>query len=379
MSIVRPVTLLMLLVVWINTAYPPKTIQANVNQASEEQFRDLAKKLSSLPSDDCNSLGVDDRDEDALFSAASEAVLQVLRARPSEPVAAAAEALNKLAAVSNDADTSWPKDERFGFYILNVSPALVVEMKIRTQTTFAAFINGPVIGPGVPGANAEDMAWHFEGLGDSEWGSHAPFEQLQLYALPRGPDHFPRFLSVYHGTGCAGPGGTFDAAFEWTKKKDSWQRIKIIDQHGTDDGGNEPSWLKFSLLGHILSIPYCWSSPHLIFSAWPSICSENTYDLSGDNVRLIRRQDSPLDWLVVSNVVDSAERHSVHEVDAYCVSPAIASKIVTLMPLSDFLVGSSKPISTDKEVIEISDGSDVKFTLVRKQGRWLISAFEVSQ
>lgn len=386
---VRSVSVLLVLAV-LTILGPTLGATRSGTTAPAEQFRELAQQLSSQPPDDCApvarldaSVQSADRIGNKLFKAASEVVLQALRAHPTAPLNAVTSTLNNLRSISQDTFVSWPEDERFKFHVLDISPALVVELSIRTQATFSTFIHGPVIGNDVPGGEAKEHTWNFEGMGSSEWHNDAREEQLDLYALPRGPSRTPRFLSVMHQSWCAGPGITLNTAYEWRKlnygspEKFSFHRIKILDRQSTDPD-KAPPWLKFCLADDRLSIPYCWDGVVNLGSVWPAICSMETYDLSGDIVQLIGRKTDRPDLAAVLHVFEYARNNDLRAIEAYCISPAVAEHILRLLPPSSYFVGAfTKRISPDREIIEMGDDWDLKFTLERVHGKWMVSAFEL--
>lgn len=265
---------------------------------------------------------------------------------------------------------------------MSITPALVVKFGVRGQDTFATYIHGPALDAL---AGASGKGWHAEAMGDPEWEGHSPHEQLHIYALHRGPSGNPRLLSVKHVSGCAGAGVTFYTAYEWYKisypppQPFLWKRNKILDRQSLDSDRQRPQWLKFEVKGDELKIPYCWTGG-LLMSAWASVCSSDTYDLSGNFIRWTGTQTDRSDWAVIARVIKLAQRRDLRAVRAYCATEAVASKVTGLMPPGAlYFVGiNARSLGPGKEELDLSDDWILKFVLVKSAGKWLITAFSVN-
>lgn len=77
-----------------------------------------------------------------LFQQAADIVTQKLNAAPTDPASAqgrAEEALRRLERTSADINASWPDENRFHFQVLNLQPALVIKITVRTHASFLVF------------------------------------------------------------------------------------------------------------------------------------------------------------------------------------------------------------------------------------------------
>lgn len=353
------------------------------------RFQGLAQELSGIaPFEECTdpsafqSKSIYGR-EDKLFEAASGVVLDALDSHPSDPVQAVTEALERLRRLSQKSEMAWDPATRFRYQVLNIAPALVVKFAVRTQETYATYIHGPAL-DALPGASGK--GWHAEAMGEPEWKGHSSFEHLHVYALHRGPSGNPRFLSVMRVNSCAGPAVTFYTAYEWHKISYPppppflWTRNKVLDRKSLDSDRQWPHWMNFEVKGDKLKIPYCWDGG-LHMSAWASICSLDTYDLSGNFIRLTGTRTDRPDRAVIARVIKLAQQHDLRAVGAYCATEAVANKVTSLMPTGFlYFVGiNAKRLGPGKEELELSDDWVLKFTLVKSAGRWLIDGFSIDQ
>lgn len=353
-------------------------------------FQRLDQQLAGAPENECQGPSTFDFDrayalEDKLFQTASEVVEDRLNAQPSKPITSATDVLKRLQGISRRTNAGWLPESQFHFQILSVPPALVVGLSFRGQATFFTYMHGPVIGDLVQGGKSEGMGWSLAGTESQERQGHSPYEKLRLYALHRGPSHDPRFLSVKSFEGCAGAGETVYIGYAWWKiaypppHPFIWERTKILDRLSRDPGESlAGKWWRFSLGGGIVRIPYCWDGG-LLMSAWATICSVDTYDLRGDLVRYVGTRTNRPDWAVVASVIRYAQKRDIHAVRGYCTGDAVARRVVALMPPGTlyFAGVDTKHPASDKEVLDFSDGWDLKFTLDKVKDRWLISAFAI--
>jgi len=80
--------------------------------------------------------------ESPLWERAADIVTQALNATAASPVLPldrATEALKKLEQMSAEINAVWPVENRFHFQILDLPPAIVVKMTIRTHGRFFVF------------------------------------------------------------------------------------------------------------------------------------------------------------------------------------------------------------------------------------------------
>lgn len=345
---------------------------------SPPESRELLQKLAAYPPDPCDSpRGIKEDwhtfgDESSLFERAADGVTQELNTSsvgPGSPSDRAALPLKKLETMSAEVNAAWPEERRFHFEILDLSPALAVKMTFRTYGRFFVF------GQAASDSSQSSPRWQRVG------GDHLSFEQrvpragLDIYPLHRGPSGNPRFLSKFIVSGCAGSIGVVYEASEWNPK-DSTDIEQIIEQEGSfglDD--NIPGFGQIGELrteGLLITLPYCWFSG---IDTWdnPSMCSVDTYDISGDKVRFHSRDYNRPDLLPIAKSIEYAQKRDYSAVLGYCASNRVAQRLVRdIQP--NFFGEEIRMITTGKGRERVELGS-AHFDVENRGGRWVVVDF----
>jgi hypothetical protein len=124
-------------------------------------------------------------------------------------------------------------------------------------------------------------------------------------------------------------------------------------------------------------LPYCWFSR---IDTWdnPSLCSVDTYDISGDDIRFRSRTHSRPDLVPIAKAAEYAEQRDYPAVRAYCASPQVARKLVR-----DFLpyVFADDVRLTysgkEKEHVEFGFDHTYRFDVAKFADHWLVVAFSM--
>ncbi len=105
------------------------------------------------------------------------------------------------------------------------------------------------------------------------------------------------------------------------------------------------------------------------------MCAVDRYDLSGDGVRFVSRRVNRPDLLPVAQALAYADKRDFGAVRGYCVSDAVARRLVESAPGKAFEVEiKTKRLGAGRELVyEESDGYRV--TVAKHGGRWLIAGF----
>ena len=347
---------------------------------SPPDFQQLLQKLASFSPDPCDPpYGKDEISADLesrLFGQAADAVTQGLNANPASERSRdrAAEALKKMERISSAINAAWPEENRFHFQVIDVSPALVVKMTLRTHAKFFVF--------GIPKEDYGKPNRLWKRVGSDE-GSllDDPFPSpLDIYVLHRGPSKNARFLAVSIRSGCAGSiGGAYDAR-EWNPEGEG-SLERIIEQTGA--WGLDDKVPGFEQIGKLrtedslITLPYCWFSP---IDTWdnPSLCAVDTYDLSGDNVRFRARSYNRPDLLPIAKAIEYAQKRDYLAVLGYCASGQVARRLVRDFPPHVF----SEEVKvthtgSGRERVEVGSDPAYRFDVERRAGRWRVVAFSV--
>jgi hypothetical protein len=188
---------------------------------STPDFRQLLQKMADFSPDPCGPPYGREEDwhsEDVeihLFDQAQQVIAQELNAsaessRP--PRDRAEEALKKLAGMSAEVNAAWPEENQFHFQILDLPPALVVKMGIRTHETFFVF------GISEDDSGKPNRLWRDVGSGDASGERSVPQLSLDVYPLHRGPSGNARFLARFGLSACAGSIGVAYDGREWNPR-----------------------------------------------------------------------------------------------------------------------------------------------------------------
>jgi hypothetical protein len=349
----------------------------------QDVFRQSLQELVAYSPDPCGPPHGNENNwhtsviESRLFDAAARIVVDALNdnAVARAPNDRASAALTRLADESARINSGWPVENRFHFEVLDVAPALVVKMGVRSHERF--FVFG--IFEGVRGkahATWSEIGSDEEGLADHEVAR----SYLSLFPLHRGPSGNARFVAKFGLVGCAGSTGVAYDAREW-KPKHIAGLAQIIKQSGAFGlDGNVPGFPQIGDLktdGVRVTLPYCWFSP---IDTWdnPSLCAVDTYDLSGDNAKFISRVYNRPDLLPVAKGIEYAEQRDYGALLGYCGSLQVAYGMIRDIP--PFVYAGSAihvtPTGKGKERVELGDGPDYRFDLEKRNGRWLVVAFK---
>ena len=349
----------------------------------QDVFRQSLQELAAYSPDPCgppygneNNWHTSDI-ESRLFDAAQNIVADALNDSTAAraPKDRASAALKRLEDESARINAGWPEENRFHFELLEVAPALVVKMGVRSHERFFVF--------GIfEGATGKAHAMWSE-IGSDEEGLAYPEvarSYLSLFPLHRGPSGNARFLAKFGLVGCAGSIGVAYDAREWNPKRIAGlaQIIKQSGAFGLDD--KVPGFPQIGDLkteGLRVTLPYCWFSP---VDTWdnPSMCAVDTYDLSGDRTKFISRSYSWPDLLPVAKAIEYAEKRDYGALLGYCGSVQVADSMMRDLP--PFVYAGAAihvtPMANGRKRVELGDGPDYRFDVEKRNGRWLVVAFK---
>ena len=352
----------------------------------QQDFRQRLERLAKLSPDACLSSPEELKDWDPsdseyrLFSRGADVVVQALNATNANEASAkqrASEALEKLEKMSNEINAAWPEDSRFHFEVLDISPALAIKMTIRSTATYFVF--------GVPrgdDSTSANLRWQLIGSDDVSFERDSARALVELFALHRGPSGNARFLARITPFGCAGSVGVVFDAREWNPEGFG-SLEQIIHQRGAFglsdqvEGFEQIGHLKTE--GELIALPFCEFSS---IDTWdnPSLCAEDTYDISGDDVKFVSRIYNRPDLLPVAKAIEYAQRRDFAALLGYCASPEIADRLVREMP-PDFFAGEIQVNATGKgsERVELGDGPSYWFEVEERQVGWVLTDFGESE
>ncbi len=352
------------------------SISTQDETAALEKFSVLVRKLIENPPADCSgpidtkttNIGLDT--ERQIFDLLSGTVLAALNTVPGGSTGETIQtALAPFQSVGTQVAVSWSADERLRYELLPVQPLLILKFAIWNQATFIAYAPIPV-------SASQSNHWKIAQAGST---GDSAFEKLDMFPLWRGLSGNPRFLIVKHFSGCMA-GMTYDYmvdGYEWNSEQGF---IKTTLHKESEFSEGTPSPGKLQTTGKVIAIPYCWSGDLHFTSVSAPICSLDTYDLSGDTVRLVGTQDDPDDLALIEKVIEGAERN-LAALAAHCKSPEVARNIMGTMPVNPFFVFeelSSKQLGVGREQIDLSDDrEDLKFVLEKQGSHWLVAHFQV--
>jgi hypothetical protein len=363
--------------------------RAQTTQDPIPLFRQTLQLIASDSPDACSGYyteGPKARVESTVFGLASDIVIAELNATPAGPklpVERATEALKDLERMSAKINAAWPKENRFHFQVLDISPVIAIEVSFRARARF--FVVGI----------HEDPKWNPKRLWVNVGSDEESLDptrigcrfKIDLYPLHRGPSGNARFLSKFIYDPCAGliQSVSYDA-YEWDPKN-SGSLEQIIKQQGDFDqlesAGYPPSpenpfakIAQFQTEGPLISLRYCWRSA-IDQDDNPDMCAVDTYDLSGDDVRFRSREYNRPDLLPIAKAIEYAEKRDYQAVLGYCSSEDIARRMVRDIPYFVFFGGDLQvtPKGEGKEHVELGFPNTYHFDLEKRDDRWLIVAF----
>jgi hypothetical protein len=343
---------------------------------SVPDFRQLLQKMADFSPDPCGPPYGQEKDrhsenvEIRLFDQAQQVIAQELNASAESslpPRARAEEALKKLAGMSAEVNAAWPEENRFHFQILELPPALVVKMGIRTHETFFVF------GISKEASGKPNRLWEDVGSGDTSAERSVPQLSLDIYPLHRGPSGNVRFLARFDISGCAGPTGVEYDVHEWNPGGYGYLE-QIIKQDGSFGLSEVPEFAQigeFRTEGSIITLPFCSYSA---IDTWdnPSLCAVDTYDLSGDNVQFRSRSHNRPDLVPIAKAIEYAEKRDYPAVRAYCASANVAHRLIRENPPHAEAILQTKRTGKYRERIEIGE---YFFDVEKRAGRWLVVGF----
>lgn len=351
------------------------SISAPNKEPALQRFTALMQKLIGNLPDDCSGpsdtvkTDVGLNTERQMFDLLSGAVLDALNKAPNGSAGETVQAaLAPFQRIGTQFAVSRSADQRLRYELLPVQPLLVLKLAIWNQGTFVVYAPAPVSASLL---NRWEIA-QSDGTGD------AAFEKLEMFPLWRGPSGNPRFLIVKHLSDCMA-GMSYDYmvdGYEWNGERGVTTTI-LHKKSEFSEGTASPG--KLQTTGKVIAIPYCWSGDLHFTSISAPICSLDTYDLSGDTVRLLGTQDDPEDLALIEKVIGSAESQNLVALAEHCKSPEVARGIMGTMPLNPLFDGySSKQLGPGKEQVDLSgDKEDVTFVLEKQGPHWLVAHFQV--
>lgn len=341
-------------------------------------FESLLKKIAPAPADPCdnNNSEFSDRSDlkSGIFEEADKAVVAKLNASPiaspSGAKARATEALQGLQRLSAEINKGWPEDNRFQFEVIEVPPALVAKMTLRTWATFSFF--------GMDDSGKTSGVWQYVGaLDDHKYEDDKVGDGLEIFPLQRGPAKRVRFLARFDASGCAGgSAGVSYYAYEWNPEDSTLDEfIKIAGAYNLGYSLGAPQ-----TKGPLIHLPYCWFSA---VDTWdnPSLCATDSYDLSGDHVRFLGSKYNMPDLVALANAIKYAEAHDYPATLAYCGSPDVARRMVRDLPpyigMPRFDKDPNRPFRRISATKEAVDFDSFHFEIEKRADRWLVVSFRM--
>lgn len=350
-------------------------------------FKQLLQKMAEEPPESCGDSRGWDADKRELeadaFEQAASAVTEGLNAPSADGNTAkdrAAAVMRKLEQQSVQLNAAWPAKDRFHFEVLDYAPALVVTMSIRSQANYFVF--------GIPATDDSGKPHQlWRQLGEGDTGEEVPYVSVEMFPLHRGPSGNPRFLASFVRSGCAGSYGVRYDIEEWDRKSLEYLS-QILKQDGAFGLDAEPSAQgptkenpfpttgTLQKTGALLALPYCWFTD---IDTWdsPSLCAEDKYDLSGDEIRFLGRRFNRPDLVPIAKVLEYAKRHDYPEVLAYSGSAAVARKIMREL---DGGYGFDSQLETvqlgaGRERVRAAYSDEPGFVVEKRGDRWLVVSF----
>jgi hypothetical protein len=355
---------------------------SRADSAVPPNAEDLLQRIAPLAPDDCSepsSSSPSSEDADELENKLFESVKALVADRLNNPPLAissdvesrATSALREVEQSSSTIDKTWPVDDRFGFKVLVLPPAILVEMTYRSKAEVVLYASYDLdknesTDPGT--------RWREVDLDDQT----SPSSEIDMFPLRRGPSGHVRFLTEVWHSGCAGSLGQDYYGYDWSPGagQSGTEIIKIEGAEGLDESESKQVG-RLSTTGKTIQLPYCFFSA---VDTWdnPTLCAADSFDLSGEDARFIGRVYNTPDLVTVAKVVQYAGVHDYAAVRGYCASDAVARKLVREMPPYLFAdtVDTVKG-GADREAISLVDGA-VRFDLIKRRGLWLVESFKMS-
>ncbi len=312
--------------------------------------------------------------ENAFFAASDDVLVQALNTPGSTPAQQVAKVLEAEKAMSDEVDRTWPPNRRLTYEVLQADPIFVVTYHLRSRSTWTAF--------GIPQQSAwpkrgENTDWVRIEEDSSRYDAVDTDQEMRVDRLTRGPLRRARFLATSSHVSC-GDGITaitYDA-FEWDPAG-MGDLSNVIERKGAGSRGDFPQYGPFAKLevnGPIITLPYCeWSAVDLDVDAL--LCMADTYSLAGDEVHYLNTRVNRPDLAAVAKAMQYAEDRDYRAVLAYSASPAVARKMVRMMPpdVHGNTGGTGYPtLGSKREVIDIDS---LHFTVEQRHGRWVVVRF----
>src|SRR5262249_1241871 len=387
-------------VLFIWFACSPDRMQAQQTSDRTASFDELVKKMSTEPGDACNGKGGDiSRLEYYLFERSDEAVLKSLNetggsGSPTGPVGSdakslAVRALLTLEQASAEINRDWGEEKRFHFEVLEIPPALIVKMTFRNRATFSFF--------GIPDISENQRSnKSLRAISVEDNGRFDPrsgYDSVELFPLQRSASNRTRFLAHFVDAGCGSGVGKSYYAYEWDPE-DSGRLTEVIKLEGGASHENPvdgrhpakkdlssffPPVGKLQTTGATIRLPFCSFTQ---IDTWdnPSLCFVDTYDISRDRARFVKRVTNRPDLVPIAKAIEYAQARDYPSLLAYCSSPKVAQKILRNVPPFVFAGTGLKvsPIRAGDERVEIGEEDEVlQFEVKKQAGRWVVARFQI--
>jgi hypothetical protein len=372
-------TAIMLLAAFLGRCSPCLAQKPETSDPIQE-FEGTVAKLASATADDCGwenaSHPVFSADttklENKLFHEADAGIINSLNASTGDPKDAVSRVLESMRDMSEHADRAWPTNRRFHYELLEIDPVFVVNYHIRSRSTWSAFAVPALAAYPEKGKN---IKWVRVGEDENRFAEHKSDEGMEVYPLDHGPSRLAGFLAKSSYVSCGdGQTGIEYVGYEWDP---AWRGFlgEVIRRKGAVSGEVFPAIGKLQTAGTRITLPYCWWSA-IDSSVWASLCSVDTYDVSGDQVRFLGTETNRPDLETVARVIEYAQNRDSRAVLAYSASPSIAKKLVALMPQVVTSAGIDfKAISDNLETVDIENNEHLRFILEKRGGKWVVVRF----
>lgn len=387
-----------LIAMFLWAASSPLPVRAQQSPDRRASFEELLRKMSSASGNACNGKGDDfSRLEYYLFEQADQTVLRDLKEAESGDSARspasgqkdrAIKALIKLEHSSAEINKDWAEENRFHFEVLDIPPTLVVKMTYRNRATFTVF--------GVPQLSDDrkpNTAWKpIYATDEGRFEPRSGYDSVDLFPLWRSDSKKARFLTKFGAAGCGSGIGVSYYAYEWNPENfgDLTEFIKLEGAVSQEEPVDKSQVSKKDLSsffppigelrtnGVLITLPYCWFSP---IDTWdnPSLCAVDSYDISRDRVRFVRRRTNRPDLVPIAKAIEYGQAHDYPALLAYCASPEVALKILGNVPPHVYAGPGLKVSRIDgvKQKVEIGDDNVFQFDVEKRGSRWLVVGFRV--
>ena len=360
----------------------PSASSATAASATPSNTEDLLRRMATEAPDDCDapapsrsSSAEVNQLENQLFQTVKAVVAEQLNAAPpassSNAGSRAVSALREVEQSSQKVNKSWPDEARFHFKVLDLSPAILIDMTYRNRAVFVLFGSYyldkyAALDPGTK--------WREVGFADPGSASNG----IDLFPLHRGPNGRVRLLAKVWQSGCAGSVGEDYYGYEWSPSDGqiAAEIIKIEGAEGLDEAASMHAG-KLNTTGKTIQLPYCFYSA---VDTWdnPTLCAADSFDLSGDNARFSGRVYNRPDLVTVARAVQYAEIHDYLALRGYCASAVVARRLLSEVPPNLFAETlDTVKVGPGRERVVLADGS-VQFDLIERRSTWLVEAFTIS-